>query len=194
MDIESYIDSGFKRKFIIRFCLGLIAVSLMSSVLFFFLMPGGVAGVYSSFISDFQQAREMLGVVLFLIGLFEILMACLFTLVIVLFVSHKVGGPLFKLGQNIEKLKNRELVTPPICFRCNDQGKILADKFNEMLKSWHTPFAELKHDFCKFSIGMERLRRNWMQEGKERYDVGAVRKVRHHVKKMENILDRFSTF
>jgi hypothetical protein len=193
MDIESYIDSSFKRKFILRFCLGLIVVSLTSSILFFFLMPGGVAGVYSSFISDFRQARKMLGIVLFLIGVFEILMACLFTLIIVLFVSHKIGGPLFKLEQNIEKLKNRDLVTPPISFRSNDQGKILAVKFNEMLRNWNAPFTELKYDLCKFSIGMERFRRNWMQERKARYDVDTVRKVRHHVKKMENILDRFST-
>lgn len=193
MDIESYIDSGFKRTFIIRFCLGLIAVSLMSSLLFFFLMPGGVTGVYSSFISDFQQAREMLGIALFLIGVFEILMACLFTLVIVLFVSHKVGGPIFKLEQHLEKLKNRELVMPPVCFRCNDQGKILAEKFNAMRTNWHAPFAELKHNFCKFSIGMERFRRNWMQEGKTPHDVDAVRKVRRHVQKMETILDRFRT-
>ena len=193
MDIESYIDSGFKRKFIIRFCLGLIVVSLLSSVLFFFLIPGDVAGVYFSFISDFQQAQEMLGVALFFIGVFEILLACLFTLIIVLFFSHKVGGPIFKLEQNIEKLRNGDLTTADLCFRSSDQGKILADKFNEMTQNLNAPFRELKYNFCRCSISMEKFRRNWLHEGKSRYDVETIKKVRQHVGKMENILDRFST-
>jgi hypothetical protein len=193
MDIEAYIDSGFKRKFIVRFCLGLIAVSLVSTLLFFFVMPGGAAGFYAPFISNFQHAREMLLISLLLIGIFEIVLACLFTILLVLFVSHKVGGPIFKLEQNIERLKNGDLANQDISFRSSDQGKILADKFNEMTQKLNAPFQELKYNFCKFSIGMEKFRRSRLNEGKSGYDTAAVKKVRQHVSKMENILNRFTT-
>lgn len=191
--MNEHIDSRFKWTFIIRFFIGMVIISILSSALFFLIITGETANFYVSLIYSFHQAELDILPVVIAVGLFEITMASLFTILFVLFLSHKVGGPIFKLERNIEKLRKGDLNLREISFRAADQGQILAAKFNEMLRNWHIHLTELKYNYCKFSARMNSLERKWPY-GEESFleNSRTIARIKHDVEKMQDVLDRFA--
>lgn len=54
------------------------------------------------------------------------------TFLISLYLSHKIAGPVYKLRQFLERVKNGQLDTP-LSFRKSDHFRAVATDFNEML-------------------------------------------------------------
>lgn len=190
MDIETFIDNRFRIKFILKFCLGLVILSMISSLFFLFILPKEKVNLYFSFFTNFQYVKEMFVPILIAVGLFEIVLSALFSIVLLLFVSHKIGGPIFKLEQNIEKIKNGDLSIPKIRFRSYDQGKVLAESFNNMVSGLNNVFCELKSTYALFAVKLEVIKGKIL---KSSYEVESIREAGSHVKEMENILKRFNT-
>lgn len=188
--MSNYIDSRFKRDFIIRLCLGMVLIAMLCGIIFVLILPAQTANFYFSLISSFEETKRHLLPILAIVGLFEIILASLFTLLLALFLSHKVGGPIFKLGQNIEKLKAGDLGVSAISFRAKDQGQILADRFNEMRNSWHGHLSELMENYGNFSERMKGLTEDCLA-GRGLVDLQAIAGIKHDVEKMQNVLDRF---
>jgi HAMP domain-containing protein len=190
--MNAYIDSRFKWAFIVRFCIGMVIISILSSILIFLTIPKKDAAFYSPLIYTLHQAEADLVPIILIVGLFEIVLAFLFTLLLALFLSHKVGGPIYKLERNIEKLKAGDCIIPGISFRNADQGQILAAKFNEMLKNWHTHFKKLNYSYCKFSSRINTLERDWPQAEKSSLENSRmITRIKNDVVKMQEVLDRF---
>jgi hypothetical protein len=190
--MNAYIDSRFKWAFIIRFCIGMVVISVLSSILIFFTIPNKTATFYSPLIYTLHEAEANLVPIILIVGLFEIILAFLFTLLLALFLSHKVGGPIYKLENYIGRLRRGDCIIPGISFRNADQGQILAARFNEMLRSWHTHFKKLNYSFCKFSSRINALERDWPRLEKNSLETSrTITRIKHDVDKMQDILDRF---
>jgi len=190
--MNTYIDSRFKWGFIIRFCIGMLFIAILSSFLFFLIIPKEAASLYVPLIYTFQWTQTHLLFIILAVGGFEIILAFLFTLLLSLFLSHKVGGPIFKLERNIDRLRKGDFNLPGISFRDADQGQILAAKFNEMMRSWHNHLREMKYYYCKFAARINTLERNW-PHGEERSleTSQVITRIKDEVEKMQVVLDRF---
>lgn len=190
--MNEYIASRFKWLFIIRFCIGMVIISILSSLLFFLTTPKEATTFYTPLIYTLHETEIKLVPIILTVGFFEIILAVLFTLLLALLLSHKVGGPIFKLERNIERLRGGDFNIPGISFRDGDQGHILAIKFNEMRRSWHSHLKELKYNCCKFSARMDTLQRDWSQAEKSPLGTSRViTRIKHDVEKMQDVLDRF---
>jgi methyl-accepting chemotaxis protein len=189
--VAEYIDGRFKRRFIIRLLAGMAVISLVSSLLLFAILPKETADRYVALIYTLRETQQSILPLIIIIGFFEIIVALLFTLLLALFISHKVGGPIFKLEQNIEKLKRGNLRLSEISFRDEDQAQILAMRFNEMLESWHVHITELKYNYCKLAARMDTLQEN-CQAGADESDGRLIKRMKHDLDKMQDVLDRFA--
>jgi len=190
--MNTYIDNRFKWGFIIRFCIGMLIITILSSFLFFLIIPKEAASLYVSLIYTFHRTQTHLLSIILAVGVFEIILAFLFTLLLSLFLSHKVGGPIFKLERNIERLRKGDFNLPVISFRDADQGQILAAKFNKMIRGWHAHLRELKYYYCKFAARMNTLERNWPHgEDCSLETSQVITRIKNEVEKMQVVLDRF---
>jgi nitrogen fixation/metabolism regulation signal transduction histidine kinase len=188
---EYYFDKGYKKRFIIRFVVGMVMISLTSCLLFFSIIPKETASRYVSLIYHMHSTHQNLLTILLVVGLFEVILALLFTLLLVLIISHKVGGPVYKLEQNIEQMTKGNFNLSAITFRDRDQGQVLALRFNEMIKSLRHHINEVKYSYCKVQARMNPLEKSSLQQD----SVGKARmmlRMKHDLEKMQDVLGRFS--
>jgi nitrogen fixation/metabolism regulation signal transduction histidine kinase len=186
-----YFDNRFKMKFMVRFIVGMILISLASGLLFFAIIPKEAAGSYVSLIYSLQSTHQNLIAILLVVGLFDVVLALLFTLLLVLLISHKVGGPMYKLRQNVEQMVEGDLSLSEISFRDRDQVQALAVRFNEMLNNWRDQMKDLKDSYCKVQEGIDLVEKSSLQE--ERADKAVmIARMKHDLEKMQNVLGRFT--
>lgn len=192
--MDEYIGRRFKCSFIFWFLLGMVTIVLINCLFFYAIMPHETASQYFSLISSFHDARENLLPIMLIVGMFETLLAILFTLLLALFVSHKIGGPVYKLGQSIEQLKNGNLELAEIRFRTHDQGKILARRFNDMVASWNGHLTEMKYNYCKLAARITILENTLHKDDNAppTPEDLFIKRMKHDLEKVQNVLDRFA--
>ena len=188
--MAEYIDSRYKRMFIIRFLLGMVTIALFSCLLFYAIISDETATHYITLMSSFRDVQENLLPTMLAVGIFEIILAILFTLLLGLFVSHKIGGPVYKLENSIEQLQEGNLNLAEISFRTQDQGQILAKRFNEMLLSWHLHLSEMKYNYCKLAARINILEKNGHLDDNAAND-RLIKRMQHDLEKVQGVLDRF---
>jgi methyl-accepting chemotaxis protein len=126
-----FIDRTFQTRFILEFC-GLVAVGGMLAIVFLYFMgmhSKTVAIVNSSVVV--KTTSDFLLPILAQTVLVVAVLVSIGVIIITLFVSHKIAGPLFHLKKAMEKLGGGDF-TVRMHLRQNDQLKEIADSFNDM--------------------------------------------------------------
>lgn len=188
--MAEYIGRRYKYNFILRFLLGMVAIALFSCLLFYAIIPNETASHYFSRLTSFRDLQEHLLSAMLAVGIFEIILAILFTLLLSLFVSHRIGGPIYKLESSIDQLCMGNLELLEINFRNQDQGQILAKRFNEMLLSWRLHLSEMRYNYCKLAARIIILEKN-DHLGDNAATDRLVKRMKHDLEKVQDVLDRF---
>jgi nitrogen fixation/metabolism regulation signal transduction histidine kinase len=189
--MHDYFDNRYRKRFIVRFIVGMVLISLASCLFFFAIIPKETAGRYVSLIYYLHDTHQNLVAILLIVGLFEAVLALLFTLLLALLISHKVGGPMHKLRKNIEQMTKGNLGLSEISFRDRDQVQTLAARFNEMLGIWRDRMKDLKDSYCMVEEKMNLLEKSCLRD--ESADKALmIARMRHDLEKMQNALGRFT--
>ncbi len=138
-----FIKRGFQSKFILKFCLIILIGMIFSTGLLFLFSQG-------TLISSFQQSRlvikntslAILPAVIYT-NLITLGLITLATIVVTLFVSHKIAGPLFRFEKELKDIEKGDL-TKSIKLRKKDQTTDLADSLNKMTASLHGKVLEIR--------------------------------------------------
>lgn len=189
--MAEYIGRRFKVAFIIRFLLGMVIIALFSCLLLYAIIPDETATHYFFLMSSYCELRENLLLILLTVGICEIILAIYLTLLLGLFVSHRIGGPVYKLESSIEQLRQGNLDLADISFRDQDQGKILARCFNDMVRSWHLHFSEMKFNYGKLAAQIDIMEKNVCLDDHAAQD-RLITGMKHDLEKLQDVLDRFA--
>ena len=129
-----FVRKGFQVRFILKFCsLLLIGVILSTGLLFLFSRD--------TLTSSFQQSRLVIENTALAIlptavytNLVTLGLIAIATIIVILFISHKLAGPLFRFDKEIKKIGEGDLTTV-VTLRNKDQITDLADTLNKMTAS-----------------------------------------------------------
>lgn len=129
-----FIKKGFQIRFILKFCLLVLVGVIMSTGLLFLFSRGTLT-------SSYQQSRLMIrdtaSAILpttIYINLVILGLITLATIVIILVISHKLAGPLFRFEKELKEIGEGNLTTV-IRLRKRDQIADLAGSLNDMTDS-----------------------------------------------------------
>jgi len=180
-----FIDKSFQTKFIIKFCLLIIATSLLTGILIYWFNRQSTTVAFENLkvivksTSDFLLpiVLEILAVVTLLVGLA--------TIAVTLFTSHKIAGPLYRLKMGIEKVKNGDLSTR-FTIRADDQLQIVASEFDNMRRGLKNSISSLKENWNSVKEHMLKLQ----QETKDTRQKAQIEDI---IKKIDSELQRFKT-
>ena len=144
-----FIKRDFQSKFILKFCLIILIGTILSTGLLFLFSQGTLT-------SSFQQSRlvikntslAILPAVIYT-NLITLGMITLATIVVTLFVSHKIAGPLFRFEKELKEIEKGNL-TKSIKLRKKDQTTDMADSLNKMSAGLHEKVLDIR-------IGVENL-------------------------------------
>jgi len=131
-----FIKKEFQFKFILKFFILILCGVLISSGLLFLFTRGTLT-------SSFQHSRlvvtnttsAILPAVIYT-NLITLGLITLASIAVILFISHKIAGPLFRFEKELKKIGEGDL-TKSIKLRKNDQITDMADSLNQMVASLH---------------------------------------------------------
>ena len=142
---QYYIKKDFQFKFIMKFCLLVLAGVIISTVVVFLFTHGTLT-------SSFQHGRlvikntslAILPAVMYT-NIVTLGLISLASVGITLVISHKIAGPLFRIEEDLKIIEQGNL-TKKISFRKKDQLAALADSINKTTTSLHEKVADIQTD------------------------------------------------
>ena len=140
---QYFIKKDFQFKFILKFCLIVLIGTILSTGLLFLFSQGTLT-------SSFQQSRlvikntslAILPAVIYT-NLITLGLITLATIVVTLFVSHKIAGPLFRFEKELKEIEKGDL-TKSIRLRKKDQTTDMADSLNKMTAGLHEKVLDIR--------------------------------------------------
>ncbi|NVL90024.1 MAG: HAMP domain-containing protein [Desulfobacterales bacterium] len=144
-----FIKKDFQFKFILKFCLIILAGAFISTGLLFLFS-------HDTLTSSFQHSRltiqntavAILPAVIYT-NLITLGLICMAAIVVILFISHKIAGPIFRFEKEIKEIGQGDL-TKRIRLRKKDQITELAESIDNMT-------ASLNEKVLDIQTGLERL-------------------------------------
>ena len=136
------IQKDFQVKFILKFCLLVLAgIALSTGLLFLFSQDTLTSSFQDSRLVVENTAEAILPTII-TIGLITLSLVTIATIFVTLFISHKIAGPLFRFEQELKEigqgnLKNR------IKLRKKDQTTALAECINDMTAGLHEKVSRI---------------------------------------------------
>jgi len=142
---QYFVKRDFQFRFILKFCLIVLAGVIISTGLLFLFSQGTLT-------SSFHQSRLTIGSTALAIlpaaiytNLITLGLITLATIVVTLFISHRIAGPMFRFEKELKAIGEGDL-TKDIRLRKKDQITDLVDSLNKMIASLHEKVFAIQSD------------------------------------------------
>ena len=129
-----YINKDFQRNFIIKFCILVAAGSVISGFIIYFMSRMTVTTTFENSKLLIKSTADYILPAVLLSSAVVMVIIGLATIVITLFASHKISGPLYRLEKDVQNVTEGNLRTE-FNIRSADQIKPLAISLNNMVKA-----------------------------------------------------------
>jgi methyl-accepting chemotaxis protein len=140
-----FIEKSFQSKFILKFCiLVVLSALLIMAALYFLAMQSTTVAIVDSRIVVKTTADFLMPVLAQTIILVTIFTS-LATIVVTLFVSHKIAGPLYHFKKALKELADGDF-SKDFRIRQLDQVKDLAETFDAMIHETREKIKALKEN------------------------------------------------
>lgn len=140
-----FIKKKFQTDFSIKFLILIVIESLMAIGLFIYLSRGTIITGYSGSEVIIANTSEYFLPTLLLTNLVVIGVTAAAGFIVLLLVSHKIAGPLYRFERSLEEIGNGDL-TYRFTLRSNDQMGVLAEKINEFNAKMENAVSHIKLD------------------------------------------------
>ena len=138
-----FIKKEFQAKFILKFCALVMLTAVISSVLIYLFLSHSVITVFENSKITIKTSTEFIMPGLMLSSLISVILVSLATVIIVLFISHRIAGPLYRLENSLEKMGEGDL-SFDVYFRKNDETRALSEAFNKTRQRLNGMISDIK--------------------------------------------------
>jgi len=140
-----FIEKEFQAKFILKFCT-LVAVGgvLTIGILYLLSMQSTTVSILNSRVVV-RSTADFLLPVLFQTVIIVTILVSIATILVTLFVSHKIAGPLYRFKKVMQALAEGDF-SSDFRIRHLDQLQDVADAFNNMINKIRQELDQLKHN------------------------------------------------
>jgi methyl-accepting chemotaxis protein len=142
---QFYVKKGFQFRFIVKFCILVFLGTLFSTGLLFFFSQGTLtSSFHDSRLVIETTALAVLPAVLYT-NLITLILITVGTVVVTLFISHKIAGPLFRFEQELKEIAEGDLTTS-IRLREKDQISDVAEGLNRTVAALRAKVLSIQSD------------------------------------------------
>jgi len=161
-----FIDKSFQAKFIIKFCILVVVASLLIGALTLFLNSKTTTVAFENLKVVVKSTSDFILPTLPLIILTVSLFAGIATILITLFASHKIAGPLYRLTLELEKMKQRDF-SGKVRIRADDQLQKVAGEFEELRIVLKDSLSKIQKEWGAIKPDIEKIKEDANPEKKE---------------------------
>ena len=138
-----FIKKRFQTKFILRFCALVVLGAVISGVILYSLSGGTVTTAFVNSRLSIVNTADYILPALIGSGLVSIALISIATAIVVMYLSHRIAGPLFRIEKSAEEIGSGNLALK-IRLRSTDEITRMADGLNEMTEKIRKSLLEVK--------------------------------------------------
>lgn len=183
-----FIEKKFQGNFILKFC-GLVAAGalLTIGILYFLSQKSTTVSIVDSRVVVRTTSDFLLPLLIQTVVIVSILIA-LATIVITLFVSHKIAGPLYHFKKTMKELEDGNF-SSDFRIRCLDQLQVLAESFNTMIIKTRGQINLIKKNLTTLRENLD----NFKQEEVAEHKKAALAELKSISRELEKIINYFKS-
>nr|MBC8359943.1 methyl-accepting chemotaxis protein [Candidatus Desulfatibia profunda] len=151
-----FIDKKYQTAFAFKFLIVLIIAASVSLVLFTYYTRGTVTIGYNGLEINLDNTNNFFLPVLSVWVTLLILATSIVAAVVMIFISHKIAGPLFHIKQALAEVAKGNLTTR-VHLRKKDQCKSLADAINEVTTTLDGTIGNIKTQSAEISCLIDEM-------------------------------------
>jgi methyl-accepting chemotaxis protein len=144
------VKMEFQRDFILKFCAIIIFSALVISAIVYILSMSSATTVFENSRLEIKRTADFILPLLILSSLVAIIAAGAVTIIVTLFISHRIAGPLYRMEKDIADVTNGNLGLN-IRVREKDELQNLAKSLDQMVKSIRNTVVEVKNELADIS-------------------------------------------
>lgn len=133
---QYFIQKDYQFKFILKFCLIVLSGSIISTAFLFFFAQGTLTSSFEHSRLVIRNTATAIMPAVILTNVLTLLVITFATTVVVLFISHKIAGPMFRFEKELKDIGQGDLAKK-VTLRKKDQFTNLADSLNIMTAALH---------------------------------------------------------
>ena len=172
-----YIEKGFQTRWIIKFCVLVALGSLLTIGLVYWLAQHSTTVTIDRGQVAVRTTVDYLLPLMTQTVLIQLVIMTLATIVMMLFISHKIAGPLYHLKMMFKGLAQGDIAAS-MRIRKGDQLQIVVDAYNEAVSQLNHKITKLKDTTA--ALGNKAPS---MKDGD----------VKQHIEELKKILNTFNT-
>ena len=169
-----FIDRKFQSIFILKFCALVIIGAVISGAIIYALSMSTVTTTFENSRLMIKSTADYMLPAVLLSGAIVVILTGLATIMVTLFTSHRISGPLYRVEKDLEEIASGNL-TKRFNLRQTDELKKLAENLNNTVEALRTEFEQLKREISELDSSVE------SEAAKEK------------LKKIQKILEKFKT-
>ncbi len=186
-----FIKKGFQASFIIKFCFLLILACVIMGFAAYLLTEKTTTTSFENLRLTVKSTSDYILPILIYSSITAVILVSLATIAIVLFISHRIAGPLYRLERSITDMGNGDL-TVNTHLRQADEIKVLADVLNKTVKDIREPLAASKTKVEELETEILALRESLKKRGIPDNEIDSA--VRPAEKKVQGVKQALSFF
>lgn len=176
-----FIEKGFQFWFIVRFCLLVIAGALITLSLFYFFASKTTTVSFENTKAVVKSTADFVFPVLIQTLIITTIIVALFTIMLTLYISHKIGGPVYRFKKELELIANGDF-SSDCRIRKGDQFQGLAQLLNSAKKNLREEFLQLKQNLAELEAAIDSFD---ITEDKKNNLIQSVHKLKHQIEKIK---------
>lgn len=142
---QHLIKKEFQIRFIVKFCLIVLAGVLLSTALLFFLSQDTLTSTFDQSRLVIRKTGSAILPAILYTNLITLAVISGITIFVTLYISHKIAGPMFRFEKELKEIAQGNL-RKKIVLRKHDQVKGMADSLNTMTDSLHAKVSEIRNE------------------------------------------------
>jgi len=140
---QLYVKKEFQFRFILKFCLILLAGVLVSTGLLFLFSRDTLTSSFTHSRLVIRSTAEAMLPAIITTNLISLALIIVTTIIVTLYISHKIAGPIFRLENELQRIGQGDLTTT-VTLRTNDQMLAFAQRVNEMTAELRRRVTEIQ--------------------------------------------------
>lgn len=157
-----FIEKKFQAQFIIKFCLLVILGSIITVSLLYFMTSRTTIVSFENTKAVVKSTADYIFPILAQTVIVVTILIAIFTIMLTLFISHKIGGPLYRFKKEFKIIEDGDL-SSDFRIREKDQLQDLAGALNKMKLKLRDFITEFKSDIQELESTIATLELNQEQ-------------------------------
>ncbi|KPK42445.1 MAG: hypothetical protein AMJ78_02575 [Omnitrophica WOR_2 bacterium SM23_29] len=186
-----FIKKKFQAKFILKFCLLIILACIVMGGLVYFLSTKTTTTSFENLRLIVKSTSDFILPTLILGSLIATALVSLACIIVVLFISHRIAGPLYRLEKSLIEIGKGNLAVD-VRLRKADEIKALAASVNNMIRNLRDPLSSSQEKILELENDTARIKAELAQKGMAKHDIDQIlNPTLQKIQRIKHILSYF---